>query len=433
VVLIGSDARTPDDRLTAFADSIHIYGVDPVARRGAIVGIARDTAMTYNGPTGPKVVNGMAEISHTMKDLGPDVPTDTIANETGLPIEGWFVTGFTGFRDVVDAMGGIGFLNIPYAAPSQCIETPPPARPDEGDTHVDGYGALAFSVERTCIPTEHLGAVAHTSNVVRTLSQGLLLKAAVAEVQKLGISALPGLLSIMDDYVDTNLDIGAVTTLAETLFEIDLGTMPTLGPSDLDRIGYGAYNLNPGDLPNVVVEGCNGYLWKNPSGSINFNQFYVRGNDNTFRDFADGTLDTLPIYEYFSGDPKLPYTCADALPPRDYFIDDDDSIFEADINWMAAEGITKGCNPPVNDRYCPDARVTREQMAAFLVRALGYTDNGGGDLFTDDDDSIFETDIDRLGTAGVTKGCNPPKNTRYCPSANVTRGQMAAFLHRALG
>ena len=117
----------------------------------------------------------------------------------------------------------------------------------------------------------------------------------------------------------------------------------------------------------------------------------------------------------------------------DPFTDDDDSIFEADIERLAAAGITKGCNPPANTRFCPDAHVTREQMAAFLVRALGYTDDGGGDLFTDDDDSIFEGDIDRLGTAGVTKGCNPPSNTRFCPSTVVTRGQMAAFLHRALG
>lgn len=71
-------------------------------------------------------------------------------------------------------------------------------------------------------------------------------------------------------------------------------------------------------------------------------------------------------------------------------------------------------------------------MAAFLVRALGYTDDGG-DLFTDDNGLIFEADIDRLGTAGVTKGCNPPTNTMYCPDSFVTRGQMAAFLRRALG
>jgi hypothetical protein len=116
----------------------------------------------------------------------------------------------------------------------------------------------------------------------------------------------------------------------------------------------------------------------------------------------------------------------------DPFTDDDGHVFEADIERLAAAGITKGCNPPTNDRFCPDGRVSREQMAAFLVRALGYTDPGAGDLFVDDDLSIFEGDIDRMATAGVTKGCNPPTNDRYCPSGNVTRGQMAAFLHRAL-
>jgi len=117
----------------------------------------------------------------------------------------------------------------------------------------------------------------------------------------------------------------------------------------------------------------------------------------------------------------------------DPFVDDDDSIFESDIERLAAAGITRGCNPPTSDRFCPEGKVTREQMAAFLVRAMVYTDDGGGDLFIDDDDSVFEGDIDRLGTAGVTRGCNPPTNDRFCPKANVTRGQMAAFLHRALG
>jgi hypothetical protein len=117
----------------------------------------------------------------------------------------------------------------------------------------------------------------------------------------------------------------------------------------------------------------------------------------------------------------------------DYFTDDDSTIFEGDINRLAAAGITKGCNPPANDRFCSDSKLTRGQMAVFLVRALGYTDDGGGDLFTDDDTSMFEGEIDRLGAAGVTKGCNPPSSDRYCPDSYVTRAQMAAFLHRALG
>lgn len=116
----------------------------------------------------------------------------------------------------------------------------------------------------------------------------------------------------------------------------------------------------------------------------------------------------------------------------DQFTDDENSVFENDINALAAAGITRGCNPPDNDRFCPDGDVTRGQMAAFLVRAMGYTDTGDGDLFTDDDDSVFENDIDRLGTAGVTRGCNPPDNDRFCPTDLVLRDQMASFLGRAL-
>ena len=75
--------------------------------------------------------------------------------------------------------------------------------------------------------------------------------------------------------------------------------------------------------------------------------------------------------------------------------------------------------------------VTRGQMAAFLTRALGLTERLDNP-FVDDDDSIFEADIERLAAAGITKGCNPPTNDRFCPDGTVTRGQMAAFLVRAL-
>ena len=114
---------------------------------------------------------------------------------------------------------------------------------------------------------------------------------------------------------------------------------------------------------------------------------------------------------------------------RGRFVDDDDSVYEADIEWLAGEGITKGCNPPRNDWFCPEEAVTRGQMAAFLVRALGLEAASNG--FVDDEGSVFEADIGALAGAGVTKGCNPPRNDWFCPDDPVTRGQMAAFLHRA--
>jgi serine protease AprX len=121
-----------------------------------------------------------------------------------------------------------------------------------------------------------------------------------------------------------------------------------------------------------------------------------------------------------------------AASSGDRFIDDDESVFEADIEALAASGITVGCNPPRNDRFCPEDTVTRAQMAAFLVRGLNLPPEPG-DRFADDNGSVFEEDIEALAAAGITRGCNPPFNDRFCPEDTVTRAQMASFIVRALG
>ena len=122
---------------------------------------------------------------------------------------------------------------------------------------------------------------------------------------------------------------------------------------------------------------------------------------------------------------------AAGLPAGGSFSDDNGNVHEGNIEAIAAGGITKGCNPPDNTLYCPGASVTRGQMAAFLVRALDLP-AASDDYFTDDDGTLFESNINRMAAAGITSGCNPPDNDLFCPNDNVTRGQMAAFLVRAL-
>ena len=107
------------------------------------------------------------------------------------------------------------------------------------------------------------------------------------------------------------------------------------------------------------------------------------------------------------------------------FADTAGSIFADDIVWLAEQGITRGCVPY---EYCPSRPVTRGQMAAFLNRALQLPATQD-DHFNDDNDSQFQDDINRLAQSGITRGCAP---NQYCPSRPVTRGQMAAFLNRAL-
>jgi hypothetical protein len=118
------------------------------------------------------------------------------------------------------------------------------------------------------------------------------------------------------------------------------------------------------------------------------------------------------------------------LPPGGSFVDDDGNVHEGGIEAIAAAGITKGCNPPANDRYCPSRSVTRGEMAVFLSRALGLPATSQN-FFSDDNGHIFEGGINRLRAAGITQGCNPPANSRFCPDREMTRGEMAAMLVRA--
>ena len=65
----------------------------------------------------------------------------------------------------------------------------------------------------------------------------------------------------------------------------------------------------------------------------------------------------------------------------------DDNTFHSDIAWLATNDVTRGCNPPNNDAFCPEDPVTREQMSAFMHRFAGAFGTVG-DQVTDTTDPI---------------------------------------------
>jgi hypothetical protein len=113
-------------------------------------------------------------------------------------------------------------------------------------------------------------------------------------------------------------------------------------------------------------------------------------------------------------------------PAPDAFTDDETSVHEPNINLVAQAGIAAGC---AATKFCPEGRVSREQMASFLARAL-HLSGFAPDAFTDDETSIHEPNINLIAREGIATGC---RESDFCPATNVTRGQMAAFLHRAFG
>jgi hypothetical protein len=288
VAIIGADWQSsdggtswPTTPLMTNADSLHIYSVNSPAGTGALTGLPRSTYI--DSPF------GHVRVAKTLANRGPDNVVEALKMETGLPVEGYLHTGMgsaigggnppPGFADLVDAFGGFPFL-VPYDAG--------PA--NEGDTFVDGYDALMIARVRMTLP--HGGPD-------RSLAQGLLMKAALSTIKPLGIIELPNLLSMMDGFVNTNLSVDDLVTLAATVYTLDPGPMPTLTPQDLANANHvsgvkivpshGPYNQNQGTLPNVMIKGC---LYT--PDNVTFGYDLQPQNLATFTDLQDGILSAVP-------------------------------------------------------------------------------------------------------------------------------------------
>ena len=131
-------------------------------------------------------------------------------------------------------------------------------------------------------------------------------------------------------------------------------------------------------------------------------------------------------------------TAASIPPAPDLgpFVDDDGNLHEPNIAALATAGVTNGCDAGDPTLYCPDANVTRGQMASFLVRAFGLDDPmfapADLDPFSDDDGNIHEANIASIAGLGITNGCDAADPTLFCPTEPVTRGQIASFIERTL-
>ena len=102
------------------------------------------------------------------------------------------------------------------------------------------------------------------------------------------------------------------------------------------------------------------------------------------------------------------------------------------IHKLYADGITRGCSSdPLG--YCPDQKISRAEMAVFLVRILygyDYVPPEATGLFIDVPTSQWAAaEIEQLYRDGVTTGCGTSP-LRFCPDGSTTRAEIAAFLVR---
>ncbi|MBN2113574.1 MAG: LCP family protein [Acidimicrobiia bacterium] len=224
VMVIGTDARPGQNEPYYRGDSLHILASNVAAGGGAIVGIPRDAWVS--APYGNDKlthVNALAD-SATLVQIVRDL--------TGLPLEGYLVTGFRSFRRMVDAFGGVE-VDVPFAM----NDPKSSAFLRAGLQRLLGQDALAFSRNR------HISG----GDFTRSFHQGVVIAAALRGVQEQGIGDLPELLALLSQYTWTDLPTGDLLTLAAGAYELDPDAVANLVlPGTLGTVGAASVVfLNP--------------------------------------------------------------------------------------------------------------------------------------------------------------------------------------------
>ncbi len=133
-LVLGSDRR-PDGG-PGRSDSILLVRVDPGRNRIAELSIPRDLRVTIPG-------HGDDRINAAYTLGGPALAIQTVRALTGIPINHVVLVDFSGFRELVDALGGVTIDN-----PTKIISNSfdgHPWRFGRGRLHLDGRHALAYA------------------------------------------------------------------------------------------------------------------------------------------------------------------------------------------------------------------------------------------------------------------------------------------------
>ncbi|HSQ37147.1 MAG TPA: LCP family protein [Acidimicrobiia bacterium] len=199
VLIIGTDARPGYIERVFRGDSLHLLSSNIGEAAGGVLGIPRDAYVDtpYGWRDKLSSVNARAD---------SEAVVDIVRDLSGLPVEGYLVTGFASFTNLVDNYGGV-VVDVPFSMADPKSQ----AFLSAGEQTLWGANALAFSRNRSI----------WGSDFTRSYHQGLVILGALDKAQATDILELPRLLRLLCEYTWTDLTAEELLTLAAGAFEID--------------------------------------------------------------------------------------------------------------------------------------------------------------------------------------------------------------------
>jgi LCP family protein required for cell wall assembly len=221
VLVLGSDARPGGDAAVHRMDSIHVVTAVPESGEGTILGWPRDTWV--GTPFGEMRINAL-----TSSGRGPVALFNHFTNSWEVPLDGYILTAFSGFEDLIASSVGRLLINLPIAIPTQL------------------WWPGFSSGEQTLTPARTL-EYARTRKGVRngdfsrSKHHGVIMLAVLTMLQQGSVEDVPVLVGELVRYTDTNLKPADLIQLGVAAFYMDVGEITNeVLPGHLGRAGGGA-------------------------------------------------------------------------------------------------------------------------------------------------------------------------------------------------
>ncbi len=215
VLLMGIDQRPQQGDVPTRSDAITLMTVDPVSKTAALLSIPRDLYVPLAGLDRVDRINTAYFFGDSLQAPGggAQVAMDTIAWNLGIPVNKHFIINFDGFRQAIDALGGID-----VDVPKRIVDDAYPTEDygverlviEAGPTHMNG--ALALQYVRTRHPDSDFGRLQRQQQVMLAVRDKAL---------SLGVLAqLPSLLDAVDGFYETDMSVAEMVSVAKVWSEI---------------------------------------------------------------------------------------------------------------------------------------------------------------------------------------------------------------------
>ncbi len=205
VLMVGNDDRPGVGG--ARGDALHLVGVNPQLHKATMLNIPRDTC--WNGD----------KINAANAQGGGPAQAAAVGGLVGVSVSYVVDVNFDKFTALVDGVGGV-MLNVP----TEMHDSYSGAYFHPGMQRMNGAAALSFSRDRHDFPS---------SDIIRTGNQGLLILAAITQLQQQASTA------------------GGQFHLISLLYQH--ADLSGLGLMDLYRLGRIMYRIPPGAVRSATI------------------------------------------------------------------------------------------------------------------------------------------------------------------------------------